>query len=38
MDADRYYLELALEEAQVAFDEGTVLIGAVLVGRWNHPK
>jgi tRNA(adenine34) deaminase len=31
MDKDRFYLELALEEARVAYDEGTIPIGAVLV-------
>ncbi|MNW15530.1 tRNA-specific adenosine deaminase [compost metagenome] len=31
MDMDRYFLEIALEEAEIAFSEGTVPIGAVLV-------
>ncbi|MHC0039496.1 nucleoside deaminase [Pseudoneobacillus sp. C159] len=31
MDLDRYFLELALEEAEMAFEEGTYPIGAVLV-------
>jgi tRNA(adenine34) deaminase len=30
-ELDRYYLELALEEAEIAFNEGTIPIGAVLV-------
>lgn len=30
-DLDRHYLELALEEAEMAFNEGTIPIGAVLV-------
>jgi tRNA(adenine34) deaminase len=29
---DRYYLEIALEEAEKAFAEGTIPIGAVIVG------
>ncbi len=29
---DRYYLEIALEEAEMAFSEGTIPIGAVIVG------
>jgi tRNA(adenine34) deaminase len=33
MDLDRYFLELALDEAQKAFAEGTVPIGAVLVDQ-----
>ena len=32
MEQDRYFLELALEEAEQAFKEGTYPIGAVLVG------
>jgi tRNA(adenine34) deaminase len=31
MDQDRYFLEMALDEAEIAFKEGTVPIGAVLV-------
>ncbi len=31
MDLDRYFLELALEEAEIAFNEGTIPIGATLV-------
>ncbi len=31
METDRYFLEIALEEAKIAFDEGTIPIGAVLV-------
>jgi tRNA(adenine34) deaminase len=31
MDLDRYFLELALEEAEIAFKEGTIPIGAILV-------
>lgn len=31
MKLDRYFLEIALEEAQIAFEEGTIPIGAVLV-------
>ncbi|GFZ77823.1 tRNA-specific adenosine deaminase [Paenibacillus marchantiophytorum] len=31
MDIDRYFLEIALEEAEIAFREGSVPIGAVLV-------
>ncbi len=31
MKDDRYYLEIALEEAEMAFEEGTYPIGAVLV-------
>lgn len=29
---DRHYLEIALEEAEIAFSEGTIPIGAVIVG------
>ena len=28
---DKYYMDIALEEAQKAFDEGEVPIGAVIV-------
>ncbi|MFC7370892.1 nucleoside deaminase [Fictibacillus iocasae] len=31
MNLDRYFLELALEEAELSFNEGTYPIGAVLV-------
>jgi tRNA(adenine34) deaminase len=31
MDIDRHFLEIALEEAEIAFREGSVPIGAVLV-------
>jgi len=31
MELDRYFLKIALEEAQIAFEEGTIPIGAVLV-------
>ncbi|MFF2482667.1 nucleoside deaminase [Paenibacillus sp. NPDC058071] len=31
MDKDRYFLEMALDEAEIAFQEGTVPIGVVLV-------
>ncbi|MFC0189378.1 nucleoside deaminase [Fictibacillus aquaticus] len=31
LDLDRYFLELALEEAEISFKEGTYPIGAVLV-------
>ncbi|MFF2093845.1 nucleoside deaminase [Paenibacillus sp. NPDC058174] len=31
MDKDRYFLEMALDEAEIAFKEGSVPIGAVLV-------
>lgn len=29
---DRYYLEIALEEAEEAFEEGAIPIGAVIAG------
>jgi tRNA(adenine34) deaminase len=32
MDYDRHYLEIALEEAEIAYHEGSIPIGAVLVG------
>jgi tRNA(adenine34) deaminase len=32
LNKDRYYLEIALEEAEIASKEGTIPIGAVLVG------
>jgi tRNA(adenine34) deaminase len=32
MNIDRHYLEMALEEAKIAYQEGTIPIGAVLVG------
>jgi len=32
VEDDRYYLNIALEEAEIAFTEGTIPIGAVLVG------
>lgn len=32
MKDDRYYLEIAFEEAETAFNEGSIPIGAVIVG------
>jgi tRNA(adenine34) deaminase len=32
LDPDRYYLEMAIEEAKMAAKEGSIPIGAVLVG------
>lgn len=32
MEEDRYYLEIALAEAELAFNEGSIPIGAVIVG------